>query len=204
CLDFVNFYFVKDGVAQDSIITGYLRPTSSREMNISRFVMRIPETADSRDWIYLKLQKKEGTLRTKVFIQDFETLEQSIRKEERVIMFFLGMNLLMIIFSLAYFVQFKLKLFLWYIFFLISFSALQLSNYGYGSLYIWGDNYWLSNFTRSFWQLPTLFFGLLFSCALLKVDEFCSEIINKLFRIIQYILGALLLLVLIHFPEYPW
>jgi AraC-like DNA-binding protein len=204
CLDFINFYFISNGKIIDSLITGYLRPLDTREKFISHFVYRIPDNAKKTDSIYVKIAKKEGTLRTRLYIKDEITLLNNNNTERQIVFFFLGVSFLMMIFALGYYLYFRLPVYLWYALFILSFVMQQITNLGYGTMYLWGDWNWLSAVARPLWNVPATLALLKFSFHLLNVREFSPGFVSKAFRVLSIIMIIMLPLPFIPMSEYPW
>jgi two-component system, sensor histidine kinase LadS len=204
CLDYVNFYLSRSGIISDSLITGYLRPLSTRQKMYSRSVFALPQDISVADTLYIRIQKKEGTLHTRFsLLNEIELLETN-HIEKQILFFFFGVCFLMLIFSFSYYLYFRKTMFLWYILFVVSFAIHQLSNFGYGTMYIWKDWLWLSNFSRAFFNVPAVLGVVLFSYGLLRVKEFSPKIINKLYKIIIIYYVSMLLFPFIPIPTYPF
>lgn len=203
-IDFIDFYLVRNGQIIDSQKTGFLRPLKTRQKLITRFVFMLPSQPSENDMLYVKIRKQEGKLSTEFIIEDETTLTANDDTERQTIFFFLGVGFLMIMFAFAYFISFKLKMFLWYAVFLLSFLLHQVTDFGYGTLYLWSDWAWFSNIAKSAWNVPTLFAVLMFSFQLLHVKEFCSSKTVKLFRRLKLVVLLQLPFPFIEIPTYPW
>lgn len=203
-LDYIDFYLVRNGHIIDSNQTGFLRPVNTREKLLTKFVFPLPNQPEINDTLYVKIRKHEGKLSTEFRIEDETTLMENDRTERETIFFFLGVGFLMMLFALAYYVSFKLKMFLWYIVFLLSFLLHQITDFGYGTLYLWTDWLWFTNTARAVWNVPALIALLMFAFQLLKVTEFCSAKTVRLFRYLKIIVLFQILFPFIELPTYPW
>ncbi len=204
CLDYVDFYLSRNGIISDSLITGYLRPLSTRQKMYSRSIFALPQDISATDTLYVRIQKKEGTLHTRFsLLNEFQLLETN-HTEKQMLFFFFGVCFLMLIFSFSYYLYFRKTMFLWYMLFVVSFAIHQLSNFGYGTMYIWKDWLWMSNFSRAFFNVPAALGIVLFSYGLLRVKEFSPKIINKAYRFIIIYYASMLLFPFIPIPTYPF
>ncbi|MEK6615078.1 MAG: 7TM diverse intracellular signaling domain-containing protein [Bacteroidota bacterium] len=203
-LDYIDFYLIRNGQIIDSNKTGFMRPLKTREKQITRFAFQVPSHPSINDTLYVKIRSHEGKLSTEFFIEDETTLMEKDNTERQTLFFFLGIGFLMMFFAFAYYISFKLKMFLWYILFLVAFLLHQVTNFGYGALYVWPDWLWFNNTSRVVWNVPALFALLMFSFQLLKVTEFCSAKTVKLFRWLKIILLIQILFPFIELPAYPW
>ncbi len=203
-LDYIDFFLVKNGILVDSLKTGFLRPVSTRQKLISRFVFQLPDVISENTLAFVRIQKKEGTLRTDLSIKDEITLYENHHNDRQVLFFFLGVSFLMLIFAGAYFLLYKMKMFLWYALFVISSVMHQIGNMGFGNLYIWGDWTWFSNISRVMFTVPSVLGVLMFSYSLLKVHEFCPPAANKFFNVLKYLLIIQLVFPFLPLPEYPY
>jgi len=204
CLDYINFYLSRNGLITDSLITGYLRPLSSREKMYSRAIFGLPNDITSADTLYVRMQKKEGTLHTRFLLFDEMTLLEMNHTEKQILFFFFGVCFLMIIFSFSYYMYFREKMFLWYILFVASFALHQISNFGYGTMYLWKDWYWFSNISRAIFNVPAALGVLLFSYGLLRVKEFSQTYIHKAYKFFTVFFCILLVFPFIPIPTYPY
>lgn len=204
CLDYVNFYLVRDGVLSDSLITGYLRNVASRQKAISHFVYQLPLEPQKKDVLFVRVQKKEGTLQAHFSIKDEITLLNSTNKERQIIFFFLGVCFIMVVFTLSYYLYFKKKMYLWYMLYIISFAMHQISNFGYGTLYIWKDWHWFSNVSRVLWNVTAIISILMLARELLKVKTYSSKYIYDAYKYLIIIMLFILPVPFLPLPEYPW
>lgn len=203
-LDFLDIYLVKNGRAIDSLHTGYMRPLATREKQIPQFVKSLPANFNAGDTVYIRMEKYEGTLLADVFLQDGEALNKETSKQQMIMLFFLGVCFIMIVLSLSYYFYFRLNMFLWYAAFLFIFIFNKVVNFGYGSLYLWGDNKWLNIYGRSIWMGPAFIFFLLFAHQLLKVKEFSPKWINKTHKFLIWLMILEWPLSISPLPPYPW
>lgn len=204
CLDYIDYYFVRKGKVVKSLSTGYLRPLSTREKTMSRLVFSIPEDATEQDSIYVRVQKKEGLLNAQLFFMDEHTLLEENRIERQTLFFYFGVSFIMLVFAFTYFVSFRLNLFLWYMLFVFFGVMHEVSNYGYGNIYIWRDWFWMANISRTLWNAPFIFSALMFSFHLLQVKEFCGKRTQQLFRLMKIVFAILFFIALLPLPAYPW
>ncbi len=204
CLDYVDFYYSRNGVIIDSLITGYLRPLSTRQKLYSRLVFALPETIETNDTLYIRIQKKEGTLHTRFALMNEIQLMEMNHTEKQVLFFFFGVCFLMLIFSLSYYLYFRKTTFLYYMLFVSSFAIHQLSNFGYGTMYIWKDWVWLSSFSRAFFNVPAALGLVLFSQGLLRVKEFSPVILNSFYKAIIAFYIFMLFFIFLPIPTYPF
>lgn len=203
-LDYIDFYVVRGNSVLKSLQTGYLRPLATREKAINKMVMELPKGIQPGDQIYLRLQKKEGTLRTTISILNEETLNERNLSARLHLFFFLGVGFLMILFATAYLVSYRAALFAWYIVFVFSFICHQAVNQGYGPLYVWGDWFWMSNVGRVAFNSPTILATLCFSYYILRVKDFSPLWVNRAYK---YLIVYKIFEIPIPFlplPEYPW
>jgi hypothetical protein len=203
-LDSIDFYLVEKGVLVDSLKTGYLTPLTTRQELTSRLSFKLPIVIVEHSFVYVRIKKKEGTLRCELRIEDQLELSNYNVYEKQIFYFFLGMCFLLSVVVFYYFSKFKQTMYLWYALFVFSIMFHQLSNTGYGSLYLWGDWIWLSHTSRFAFNIPALTGLLFFSYTLLKVEEFCSPAVNHFFHILKYVVMVQIIFPLIPLPEYPY
>jgi AraC-like DNA-binding protein len=203
-LDYIDFYVVRADSILKGLQTGYLRPVATREQYMNKLVMELPKGVQPGDQLYIRLQKKEGTLRTSLSIVDEETLNGKNLSARLHLFFFLGVGFLMILFATAYFVSYRAPLFAWYILFVFSFICHQAVNQGYGPLYIWGDWFWMSNVGRVAFNAPTILATLCFSYYILRVKEFSPPWINTAYKYLIAYKFFEIPLPFLPLPEYPW
>ena len=203
-LDYLDIYLVKNGKVIDSLHTGYLRPISTREKEIPQFVKKLPQDYSAGDTVYVKMWKYEGTLIADVFLQDKEALEKEISEDKMIMLFFLGVCFIMIAFSVSYYLYFRLNMFLWYASFLVAFIFNKVVNFGYGNLYLWGDNEWWNIYGRSVWIAPAVLSFLLFAYQLLRVKEFSPKWVNTVHKILVWLVIIEWPLSVLPLPPYPW
>lgn len=204
CLDYVDIYLVRNGEVLKSLSTGYLKPLETREKKITRFAFSLPDDVAVTDSIYLRIQKHEGTLRTELFFENEETVLEKNHTERQIIFFYLGVSFIMLVFALTYFVSFRLNMFLWYMLFVFSAVMHQLTNFGYGNIYLWGDWFWFANISRTIWNAPFVFAMLMFTYDLLQVKQFCSEKLVRIFNVLKILVALPFFIALLPLPAYPW
>ncbi len=203
-LDYIDFYVVRGDSILKGLQTGYLRPLATREKMYTKMVMEVPQGVQAGDDIYIRLKKKEGTLRTQLSIQDETTLSENNFSAKLQLFFFLGVSFLIMLFALAYLIYFKGALFAWYIMFVVSFVCHQAVNQGFGPIYVWGDWFWMSNISRVAFNAPAVLATLLFSYQILRVKDFSPRWVNVAYKcLIVYKLFEIPLPFL-PLPEYPW
>lgn len=203
-LDYIDYYVVHDDTVLKGLQTGYLRTIATREKMMNKMVMELPKGISSTDKIYIRLQKKEGTLRTSLSIQNETTLNENNLSARLHLFFFLGVSFLMILFATAYLVSFRVPLFAWYILFVLAFVCHQSINQGYGPIFVWGDWYWMSNVGRVAFNAPAVLATLCFSYYILRVKEFSPPWVNTAYKwLIAYKVFEIPLPFL-PLPEYPW
>lgn len=203
-LDYIDYYVVRGDSVLKGLQTGYLRAVASREKQINKIVMELPQGTKATDYIYIRLQKKEGTLRTSLTIQEETTLNEKNLSARVQLIFFLGVSFLMILFATAYLISFRAPLFAWYILFVFSFICHQTINQGYGPLFVWGDWFWLSNVGRVAFNAPAVLATICFSYYILRVKDFSPVWVNKAYKwLIVYKIFEIPL-PFIPLPEYPW
>ncbi|MBS1613940.1 MAG: helix-turn-helix domain-containing protein [Bacteroidetes bacterium] len=203
-LDYIDFYVVRGDSLLKGLETGYLRSVATRERHMNKMIMELPMGLQPGDQLYVRLQKKEGTLRTVLRILDEETLRGKTLSTELHLFFFLGVCFLMILFATAYLLSFRKPLFGWYILFVFSFACHQAINQGYGPLYIWGDWFWMSNVGRVAFNAPTILATLCFSYHILRVKDFSPSWVNSAYK---YLIAYKIFEIPLPFlplPEYPW
>lgn len=203
-LDYIDLYLVKDGKVIDSLFTGYLRPLATREKAIPQFVKRIPKSMSAGDMVYVKLWKLEGTLMSNVYIQNEEALDIQTNQREMTMLFFLGVCFIMVALAISYYFYFKLKMFVWYAALLLVFTFKKAINFGYGSLYLWGDVEWLTIYSRSVWMAPSMLFFLLFAHELLKIKEYSPKWVDTTHKAMVWLMLIEFPLSLLPLPPYPW
>lgn len=203
-LDYIDFYVVRGDSVLKGLQTGYLRPIASRERTINKMVMELPKGVMPGDQLYVRLQKKEGTLRTILSVLSEDALNEKDLAARLHLFFFLGVCFLMMLFATAYLLSFRIPLFAWYILFVFSFVGHQTINQGYGPLFVWGDWFWMSNVGRVAFNSPALLATLCFSYHILRVKDFSPKWVNKAY---WYLIGYKVLEIPLPFlplPEYPW
>lgn len=203
-LDYIDMYLVQNDKVVDSLFTGYLRPLNTREKPIPQFVKTVPPGFKAGDMVYVKLWKLEGTLMADVWLQDETALRNQTAEREMTMLFFSGICFIMIVLALSYYFYFRLNMFVWYAILLLVFAFKKVVNFGYGSLYVWGDFDWLTIYSRSIWMAPSLLFFLLFAHQLLKVKEFSPPWIDKVHKVLVWLMIIEFPLSLLPLPPYPW
>lgn len=203
-IDYLDFYLVENDILTDSLKTGFLRPIETRQQPLTRFVFQLPDVIQKNTIVYLRIQKKEGTLRTELHLKDEITLYENIQSEKLVLLFFIGVGVIMFAFAIGYFFLFKMNMFLWYALFVVCGVSHQLANMGLGSMYLWGNWEWFSAISRIAFTPPAILGALMFSRNLLKVQEYCSARINKIHTVLKYILVTVLFVPFLPIPEYPF
>lgn len=204
CLDYVDFYLVRNGEVLKSLSTGYLKPLDTREKKITRFAFSLPDDVAATDTIYLRIQKHEGTLRTELFFENETILTEKNHTERQIIFFYLGVSFIMLVFALTYFVSFRLNMFLWYMLFVFSAVMHQLTNFGYGNIYLWGDWFWFANISRTIWNAPFVFAMIMFTYDLLQVKQYCNGKLVRIFNVLKILVALPFFIALLPLPAYPW
>lgn len=203
-LDYIDYYVVRGDSILKGLQTGYLRPIAVREKRMNKIVMQFPQGVTPTDYIYVRLQKKEGTLRTQLSIMDESTLDEVDFSARLQLIFFLGVCFLMLLFATAYLVSFRIPMFAWYILFVLSFVCHQCINLGYGPLFVWGDWFWMSNVGRVAFNAPAVLATLCFSYYILRVEDFSPKWVSRAYKwLIAYKIFEIPLPFL-PLPEYPW
>jgi AraC-like DNA-binding protein len=80
----------------------------------------------------------------------------------------------------------------------------EVSNYGYGNIYLWGDWFWMANVSRTLWNAPFIFSALMFTYHLLQVNEFCGKRTHRLYQLLKISFALLFIIALLPLPPYPW
>jgi len=203
-LDYIDFYLVENGIVTDSLKTGYLTPIATRQSKTSRFVFKIPNVIVEESYVYVRIKKKEGTLRAELRIEDREEWLRYNLYEKKVVFFFLGVSFLVLVISLAYYFFYRENIYLGFALFVFSLTMHQVSNLGYGTLYLWTDWHYMSHISRVLFNVPMILGLLLFSSSLLKIKEFCPPAFNKLYRIMIYLFLGELIFPFVPLPQYPY
>lgn len=203
-LDYLDIYLIKNGHVSDSLKTGYMRPLDTREMPLPQFIKTLPPSFEAGDTVYVKMWKYEGTMMTNVYVQDEEVLDNYANWNELTMLFFLGVCFIMLMLSLSYYIYFRLNMFIWYAALLVTFAFNKAVNFGYGSLYIWGDFDWLTIYGRSIWMAPSLLFFLLFAHQLLRVRQYSPKWVHKIHQVLVWMMIVETPLAILPLPPYPW
>ena len=165
-LDFVDFYFVKDGKWQ-TMQAGYLRPLSVRPLQMRSLAFPLPASNNQQVFYLTKHGKDPLNLHGEIL-----PLEQILRQDNLVTLYygiFLGAIAIMVLYNLALFISLRDPSFLYFSIYKLFFLAAHIYVSGLHNLYLWpqspGINKYILNV--SYGLLP--FFLTLYLYSILRI-----------------------------------
>lgn len=132
-------FFCSDGKGGfETRVTGEYLPHATREIDNRVYLFHLSQQSGEIATYYLQLQT-EGSMQIPLTLWASTAYIEHIDTSNIFLGIYYGIMLLLIAISLASFVNTRDKLFLWYVFYLISYLLFQLSMNGFAYQYLWPE-----------------------------------------------------------------
>ncbi len=179
--------------------SGNLRKNS--EFYKDTLLFDLPSDKNDIYTLYIRV-KTSGSMFVPMRIVDSKILLKSTHLHQTLSGVYYGVLFVLILYNLITFLYTKEKVYLFYVFFVISYALWQLSFDGLGVLYMWSENYWMREKGTTFFIYTSVFSLLIFSQTLLKAKRNIPKI-NKFFLVpLKYI--TILGIVMVVFLPYKY
>ncbi|MBN1499567.1 MAG: ATP-binding protein [Spirochaetes bacterium] len=153
-LDYTEFYLIKHGSIIKEMLSGDMRPFSSRKLFYRNFVFKI----ESTDHVIHCLMKfrSNGSMTLPVVLWNADSLHSKVTKEYFWLGMYYGLLLIIFVFNLLLYISIKDINYIYYILWVSSYGLYQFSINGLGTQFIWTDNRVLTGIVIPF----SIFFGI--------------------------------------------
>lgn len=185
-VNYVDFYLVVDGKIIRESHTGSLRPVSTRDIPLNKFMFEVPEFNGADQKLYIRLQNEYGALKTGISYFEKEKVYTHIQTSNLVFFLFLGVALIQLFYSCVQLYLYKEPLIIWYIGFIFCLIIYQSVTIGYLSLIMPASFTPYTNMIRFWTSIPTLIFLAQFVYYLLDVELLFSRRVQLFFKGLIY------------------
>jgi signal transduction histidine kinase len=149
-------------------VTGDKYPFSGREVNSPTFAFYLDFKPVESRTLYISVKSNE-TKSFKLFIRSEPYYFSKLNIYLYSLMFYFGMLLMMVIYNLLLYFSIRDITYLYYVFYIASFSMLQFAVFGLGNQFLWGENTWFGNRSTTFFAGICTVFISLFSYKYLNI-----------------------------------
>ncbi|MDX2417558.1 MAG: 7TM diverse intracellular signaling domain-containing protein [Xanthomonadales bacterium] len=175
-LDHISLFIISDNGRITTRESGDTLPFSDRDISYRNVVFKLPPEESAT--IYLRIES-QSSMRLPLKIWHSDTFLVHINHEEILLGLYYGLMLAMAIYNLFIFFNIKQRSYLYYVFFVVSFTLLQMSLDGLAYEYLWSDSPGWANQSIPFLIGAGFFWGLLFAQDFIKIRQF-TPIMDRL------------------------
>jgi len=143
-LDYISLYVQKNHETIQTFHSGDKLPFNQRAFDSRFFRFPLMLEPDQDLVIYWRIQS-ESSIHVPLILTTFKEMNISDQKEMLVLGIFYGILLLLFLYNLVSFFIIGDKSYLYYVFFVFSYSLMQITFDGLGIQYIWPGSDWLIN-----------------------------------------------------------
>lgn len=143
-LDYISLYVEKNHETIQTFHSGDKLPFNQRAFDSRFFRFPLMLEPDQDLVIYWRIQS-ESSIHVPLILTTFKEMNISDQKEMLVLGIFYGILLLLFLYNLVSFFIIGDKSYLYYVFFVFSYSLMQITFDGLGIQYIWPGSDWLIN-----------------------------------------------------------
>ncbi len=185
-VNYVDFYLVSNGQIKRELHTGSLRPASTRDVPLNKFMFEVPASKSPNQQVYIRLQNEHGALKTGVSYFETKEVYKHIQTSNLMFFLFLGVALIQLFYSCLQLYLYKDPLIAWYIGFIFFLIIYQSVTIGYLSLILPASFTTYTNMLRFWMSIPILIFLTQFSYHLLDIELLFSKKIQLLYKGLLY------------------
>lgn len=167
-IDEIELFEVFDNGKIKKRVTGDKYPFSEREINSPTFAFYLDFKPIESRTLYISVKSNE-TKSFKLFIRSEPYYFYKLNIYLYSLMFYFGMLLMMVIYNLLLYFSIRDITYLYYVFYIASFSMMQFAVFGLGNQFIWGENMWFGNRSTTFFAGICTVFISLFSYKYLNI-----------------------------------
>jgi signal transduction histidine kinase len=180
-LDYIELYVPADSGNFVLKKAGDALPFEEREIEYKNalFWLKIP-SGDAKTY-YMRL-KTESSLSAPLTLWRPQRFIEHVDDEQYAVGIYYGVMLIMILYNFFIFLSTKERIYLLYIFYIISFALLQMSLDGLAYQYLWPQSAWLNNHSTPFLIGFASFCALIFTQKFLQVENYGKKL-NIIFNI---------------------
>lgn len=180
-LDGLDIWFLQGDNLLASYQSGDMRPFANREFRHEKFVFAIPQSNHS---VYVVVRVvTSGTIKLPVRIWKEQDFSVFIAEHSMVMGLFFGFLAAMGISNLFLFITTGTKTFIYYSGYVFCLALTLATLHGLAFKYLWPDSVWAQERALSVFANGTLFFAVLFSATVLKVQQH-SQLIDQAMKVI--------------------
>jgi signal transduction histidine kinase/DNA-binding response OmpR family regulator len=172
-MDLVEMYVVDSAGNYEVRRAGDLLPLSLRELKAYNFSFRLNLPPDGQvRTVYLHFAGRD-VKHFQLFIGEETTFYEQMVEENIFWGFYFGFLSIIFLYNLAIFAYLRERVYLYYLLYLASFIAVELTraNGNFGHRFFWPEALWFSNLSVHFFTSLTVVFGMLFFSVGLNVRQ---------------------------------
>lgn len=180
-LDYIELYVPNDSGDYGLKKNGDALPFEEREIEYKNalFWLKIPSGETK---IYYMRLKTESSLSAPLTLWRPQRFIEHVNAEQYAIGIYYGIMLIMFLYNFFIFLSTKERIYLLYIFYIISFALLQMSLDGLAYQYLWPNFAWWNNHSTPFLIGFASFCALIFTQKFLQVENYGKKL-NLIFNI---------------------
>ena len=169
-VDQIEFYEILENGQVKKRVSGDFYPFSQREVQAPTFSFYM-DFAENETRTLIVSIKSNDTKQFNFFIRSEEFFNKVMYQVMFRWFFYFGMLFMMVVYNLLLYFSIRDNTYLYYVFYIASFAMLQFTIFGYGNMFIWGENVWFGNRAPTFFAGLTTIFITLFSYKYLNIKE---------------------------------
>lgn len=169
-VDQIEFYEIFENGKVKKRVSGDFYPFSQREVQAPTFSFYMNFDENESRTLLVSI-KSNDTKQFNFFIRSEEYFHKVMYQVMFRWFFYFGMLFMMVVYNLLLFFSIRDRTYLYYVFYIASFSMMQFTIFGYGNMFIWGENVWFGNRAPTFFAGLTTIFIALFSYKYLNINE---------------------------------
>jgi len=181
-IDSIDFYIPRDHGFRH-ISAGDRYPFNERPFHERTFVFPLKLKKKSVSTFYMKL-KTTSSMNLPLKIWSPEKYSEKSRNEERILLLYYGIMLIMLIYNLFIYISVRQKEYLYYVFFILFFVLFIMTQNGTAFQFLWPGFPWFANFCIPVFLCLLVIFALLFALQFLEIKEREPE----LFRAVRWLI----------------
>jgi len=196
-MDFIDVCYIKKNKIYKIIKTGYKTPFKTRLVKNRNFIFPISLVKNEKVTILMRFKNKDR-MEIPLHLLSYQHFYEIDHDDQYVMGAYLGIIIFLIFFNMIFFIAMRNKIYIFYVFFLLSFSVFWLTQTGH--VYEYFTISFLGNYNHSVTLTIslTLFFTILFSQTYLNTALYTPRL-HDIMKISKYII---LLVPLVHLISY--
>jgi diguanylate cyclase (GGDEF)-like protein len=194
-LDHIDVYLLADNEVVQEFYSGDKLPFNKRPIKHPTFVFPLKIDTDKEYSVYLHIQTS-SSLQLALSLQTESNFWKTVAIENAASAAFYAVLLSMLFYNAVIFFIVRARSYLFYIFYIASFTLFMASIHGWGYQYLWPNSPQLHEFSVVLLIGPIIIFGALFSSTFLKLATLRPGL-NRLVLSFVWISGAYCIAVLI-------